>query len=80
MAGRLAGKRAIVSAAASGIGSATVRRFISEGARVAMLDRKANRLHRLPDQLGGRGPSSPTSPTSPPWPTPYGRRPRPSAD
>ena len=35
---RLANKRAIISGAATGIGAATARRFVAEGARVALLD------------------------------------------
>jgi NAD(P)-dependent dehydrogenase (short-subunit alcohol dehydrogenase family) len=38
MSGRLSGKCALVTGAASGIGSACVRRFAAEGARVAGLD------------------------------------------
>jgi NAD(P)-dependent dehydrogenase (short-subunit alcohol dehydrogenase family) len=38
MSGRLSGKRAVVTGAASGIGAACVRRFHAEGARVAGLD------------------------------------------
>ena len=46
MSGRLAGKRALVTGAASGIGTACVKRFAAEGARVAGLDvtRPANAL------------------------------------
>jgi NAD(P)-dependent dehydrogenase (short-subunit alcohol dehydrogenase family) len=51
MSGRLAGKRAIVTGAASGIGSATVSRFVEEGARVAMIDRDAPRLQELAGQF-----------------------------
>jgi NAD(P)-dependent dehydrogenase (short-subunit alcohol dehydrogenase family) len=36
--GRLAGKNAIVTGGASGIGLATVRRFVAEGARVMIGD------------------------------------------
>jgi NAD(P)-dependent dehydrogenase (short-subunit alcohol dehydrogenase family) len=38
MSGRLQGRRALVTGAASGIGCATARRMASEGARVALLD------------------------------------------
>lgn len=38
---RLAGKRAIMSGAATGIGAATARRFVAEGATVALLDLNA---------------------------------------
>jgi NAD(P)-dependent dehydrogenase (short-subunit alcohol dehydrogenase family) len=38
--GRLAGKVAVVTGAASGIGAATVERFLAEGARVVAADRQ----------------------------------------
>ncbi len=41
MTGRLAGKVAVVTGAAGGIGGAAVRRFAAEGARVVGLDRVA---------------------------------------
>jgi NAD(P)-dependent dehydrogenase (short-subunit alcohol dehydrogenase family) len=38
MSGRLSGKRALITGASSGIGTACVKRFAAEGARVAGLD------------------------------------------
>jgi cis-2,3-dihydrobiphenyl-2,3-diol dehydrogenase len=45
--GRLAGQTALVTGGASGLGRAIVDRFIAEGARVAVLDRSAERLKTL---------------------------------
>lgn len=42
--GRLAGRRVLVTGAASGIGAAVARRFAGEAARVALLDRDAEKL------------------------------------
>lgn len=44
---RLAGQTALVTGGASGLGRAIVERFIAEGARVAVLDRSAERLKVL---------------------------------
>lgn len=44
-------KVVIITGAASGIGKATVRRFIDEGASVAMLDLKESAIQRAADEL-----------------------------
>lgn len=49
---RLAGRRILITGGASGIGLATARRFISEGARIALLDRDSAALNKARDQLG----------------------------
>ena len=43
-AGSLEGRRALVTGAASGIGAATARLLVAQGARVALLDRDGERL------------------------------------
>lgn len=53
MAGRLAGKVAVVTGGCSGIGLATVNRFVEEGARVVIGDIDDERGHVLVGQLGG---------------------------
>jgi NAD(P)-dependent dehydrogenase (short-subunit alcohol dehydrogenase family) len=47
----LAGKRVLITGGAGGIGSATVRRFIEEGARVAVIDRDEAASQRLRQAL-----------------------------
>jgi NAD(P)-dependent dehydrogenase (short-subunit alcohol dehydrogenase family) len=49
---RLAGRRALVTGGASGIGRATVRRFVAEGARVAVGDLNEAGLAALAEELG----------------------------
>jgi NAD(P)-dependent dehydrogenase (short-subunit alcohol dehydrogenase family) len=52
MSGRLQGKVAVVTGGASGIGAGTVRRFVSEGARVVLADLDAQRGELLARELG----------------------------
>jgi 2-hydroxycyclohexanecarboxyl-CoA dehydrogenase len=50
--GKLDGMVAAVTGGASGIGEATVRRFIAEGAQVAFADRDAERGKRVAGEIG----------------------------
>lgn len=52
---RLSGKIAAVTGGASGIGEATVRRFIAEGAQVAFADRDAERGQRVAAEIVSAG-------------------------
>ena len=54
MGDRLAGKVAAVTGAASGIGLACSRAMLAEGAQVVLIDRAADRLAALCDELGPR--------------------------
>ncbi len=51
--GRLAGRRALVTGASSGIGEATARLLDAEGAQVALLARRAGELQRVAGDLTG---------------------------
>jgi len=52
MAGRLDGRVAVITGGASGLGEATVRRFVSEGARVVVADLQAELGKELAGELG----------------------------
>jgi NAD(P)-dependent dehydrogenase (short-subunit alcohol dehydrogenase family) len=52
--GRLDGKRAVVTGAASGIGEATARLFVAEGATVVLADTDELRGERIAAELGDR--------------------------
>jgi NAD(P)-dependent dehydrogenase (short-subunit alcohol dehydrogenase family) len=49
--GRMAGKRAIVTGASSGIGKATAQLFVREGGRVALMARRQDVLEELAAEL-----------------------------
>ena len=52
MSGRLDGKVAVITGAASGIGAGSARRFVAEGARVVVADLQADAGAALVDELG----------------------------
>lgn len=51
----MAGRRALISGAAGGQGEAVARRFVAEGARVALTDISSERLRHLSNDLIGEG-------------------------
>jgi NAD(P)-dependent dehydrogenase (short-subunit alcohol dehydrogenase family) len=57
---RLDGKRAVITGAASGIGEATARLFVAEGASVVLADVDTGRGGRLASELGERATFVPT--------------------
>ena len=52
---RLIGKIAAVTGGASGIGEATVRRFVKEGAKVVFADRDGDRGKRVAAEIEAGG-------------------------
>lgn len=53
MTGLLAGRKALVTGGGSGIGAATCRRFVEEGATVVVLDRDGDAASAVADEVGG---------------------------
>ena len=53
MTGRLEGKVAVITGAASGIGAESARLFAAEGASVVLADVQDDRGQRIADELGG---------------------------
>ena len=53
MAGRIQDRVAVITGGCSGIGLATVRRFVEEGAKVVIGDIDDQRGHEVVGQLGG---------------------------
>jgi meso-butanediol dehydrogenase/(S,S)-butanediol dehydrogenase/diacetyl reductase len=56
MTGRLAGKAAIITGAARGIGYATARLFAREGAKLGLIDRDGDRMRKAASELGAEMP------------------------
>ena len=52
MSGRLSGKVAVVTGGASGMGAATVRKFVDEGARVVIADVQEQKGRQLAEDIG----------------------------
>ena len=53
MTGLLAGRKALVTGGGSGIGAATCRRFVAEGASVVVLDRNGDAAAEVAAEVGG---------------------------
>ena len=52
-AGLLAGRKALITGGGSGIGAATCRRFVAEGAAVVVLDRDEDAARAVAEEVGG---------------------------
>ena len=59
------GLRALVTGASSGIGAATARRFVAEGAQVALVARRHGPLEELANELGSEAIAIPADVSSP---------------
>ena len=55
MEGRLSGKTAVITGAASGIGRATALLFAGEGARLVLADMNEEQLARVRDEIAAKG-------------------------
>lgn len=53
--GLLEGQRAVVTGGASGIGRATAKRFVEEGAAVSIIDLNEDALHEAAKDIGAQG-------------------------
>lgn len=53
----MAGKVAIVTGAGTGLGAATTRRLVREGADVVAVGRRSEKLKEVADELAAEGPS-----------------------
>ena len=60
MGGRLQGKVAIITGGASGMGAATVRKFVTEGAQVIIADLQEDKGRQLAEELSGNAAFIPT--------------------
>lgn len=54
MKGRLEGKNAVITGAAGGIGKATARLFLEEGAKVMLIDRNTDELKKIASEFNSK--------------------------
>src|SRR5882724_1130901 len=55
MTNRMAGRVALITGAGTGIGAATARRLVAEGANVVLCGRRPDPLHEVAAELGDAG-------------------------